>query len=141
MRQTLLDARLSYREAVMVYPTFTSGSNFDQASDGGYDITQDSRTVTYTLYRCKARIKIIHDTNLIGFSSSSTGLEVGDYLLYFAMEDRGQLERTLHEKHAYIVVDGNCLKPNNLTVNGIGLAFDVTAHCKIFSPEFRATGL
>lgn len=141
------DARgsaLSYREVVIVLPTITSGSNYNQFSDSAYDITGKQGgqfTATYTTYRTYARIKIISDTTLAQFNQAVPGLDIGDYLMYFDNDYKATLSALVDNKEAYMYVDGITLRPQNTSLNGVAQTFDVYCHCKKSSPRFRATGL
>ncbi len=144
IRRETHDFRMDYREVILVYPSITTGDNYEPFSDAPYDISaaqHEYKAITYSIYRAKARIKIIQDTSIIGVGQVVPGLEVGDYLCYFRDSEYLQLKRVLDEQHAYIVVDGITFRPNNLTLNGVGRNFDVAVHCKKYSPKFRAEGL
>lgn len=144
IRKDAWDNRLSYREVLMVYPTVTTGSNYEPFTDSPYDVTgalSGQYTVTYTTYRAKARTKIIQDTTLALFSQSVPGLEVGDYLLYFSDRDKGMVDKLLPpDENSYLNVDGINFKPYNSSLNGVGKTFDVFVHAKRFSPKHRYTG-
>jgi len=142
IRKDAWDARLPYREVLMVFPNITSGSNYDPFSDSSYDITGAQPTVTYTDYRTKARTKIIQDTTLALFNQAVVGLEVGDYLLYFSDRDKAMVDKMVNAQNqfAYLVVDGVTLRPWNDTLNGVGKTFDVYVHAKKYSPKYRRTG-
>jgi len=144
MRKDAWDNRLSYREVLLVFPTVTTGSNYEPFTDSPYEVTgalSGQYTVTYTTYRAKARTKIIQDTTLALFSQSVPGLEVGDYLLYFADRDKAMVDKTLPpDPNSYIVIDGLTMKPSNSTLNGVGKTFDVFIHAKRFSPKYRLKG-
>ena len=138
------DARNSYREVVLVYPNITTGSNYETFTDSPYDISasqSEYKSITFTTYRARARIKIIQDTSILGLGPAVSGLSVGDYLLYFRAEEYPQVKRVLDEEFAYIFVDGDTFRPNNITMNGVGRNFDATVHAKKYSPKFRAEGL
>lgn len=133
--------RTDYREVSLVYVTLSSGS-VEPFTNSPYDISVTQRTPTYTTYRVYGRIKIVQDTTLLGLGPAVTGLEVGDYLIYFSDRDFPALNQIyLANENSYVYVDGLTLRMNNLTYNGVGRVFDVTAHCKKFSPKYRATGL
>lgn len=136
--------RNDYREVVLVYPILEEGSNYEPFTDSPYDISKNRAeyaTPTFKVYRIKARIKIVQDTSLLGLGSVVPGLEVGDYLLYFSDRDYATVDQVYRNKDGYIVVDGITFRMNNLTYNGVGQVFDVTAHCKKYNPRFRAEGL
>jgi len=146
IREDAHATRNDYREVYLVNVTVNSGSNYEPFTDSPYDISKSQTEYvdpTYTVYRTKARIKIIQDTTLMGLGPAVAGLEVGDYLMYFSDRDRATLEQVYKSGHGegYVFCDGITLRMNNLTLNGVGRVFDVTAHCKKFSPNFRATGL
>jgi len=144
IRRDMQDARSDYRESVFVYPNITSGSNYNAFSDGPVDISSGSAsyaTVTYTQYRAKARIKIISPITLMGLGPAIPGVEVGDYMLMFRREDKGQVDRVISEKHAYIYVDNYRLRPVTSVYMGLTQLDEVMAHCRKFEPEFKATGL
>lgn len=143
MRGDMRDLRMGYRETTLVYPTVTSGSNYEAFTDAPYDVTgaiSGQYTATYTTYRAFARVKIIKDTTLLGLNQVVPGLEVGDYLLYFRDEDKDQLDRVVNNQWAYLVVDGVTLRPWNTTLDGVGKTFDVYVHAKKYSPKYRKTG-
>ncbi len=133
---------MSYREVLLVYPTVTSGSNYEAFTDSPYEITGGSReTVAYTTYRAQARIKIVEDTTLAFLNAPVPGLEVGDYLMYFSFRDKDMVDKVLPaDKYSYMNVDGINLKPTNSSLNGVGRTFDVFVHGKRFSPLHRMTG-
>ena len=136
--------RNDYREVVLVEPILETGSNYEPFTDSPYDISQNQAGYaipTYRTYRLKARIKIFQDMQLLGLGQVIPGLEVGDYLLYFSDRDYGALKQVYDNENGYIWVDGTALRPNRLFPNGVGQVFDTVAHCKKFSPRFRATGL
>ncbi len=136
-------ARMPYRETLVVIPTFTSGSNYEPFTDSPYSITgaESGRgTVAYQTYRLHARVKIVRDTTLIGLNQAVTGLEVGDYLLYFLNRDKDVLDTIITNKEAYFVIDGIQLRPYNDTLNGVGQTQDVFVHGKKFSPKYRKEG-
>lgn len=138
------DLRNDYREVVLVYPNLTSGSNYEAFTDSPYDVSRDYaayETITYKTYRLKARIKIMQDTSLLGLGQVIPGLEVGDYLLYFTDRDYDTVKQVYDNKDGYVYVDRQTFRMNNLTQNGVGQVFDITCHCKKYSPRFRATGL
>lgn len=144
IRRDMQDARSDYREAVLVYPNLTSGSNYNPFSDGPVDISKDPTayaTSAFTLYRAKARVKIISPTSLIGLGPVIPGVEVGDYMLMFRREDKGQIDRVISEKRAYIFVDGFRLRPVTSVYMGLTQLDEVMAHCRKFEPEFKAIGL
>ena len=144
IRSEMHDLRNDYRETILVEPVITSGSNYEAFTDSPYDVSRDAsaaETATYKTYRVKARIKIFQDLQLLGLGQVIPGLEVGDYLLYFSDRDYATVKRIYDNEHGYVLVDGTALRPNRLFDNGIGRNFDVVAHCKKFSPRFRATGL
>ena len=145
IRRDMQQARADYREVVLVYPTLTSGSNYDVFSDGPVDISSGSPAyfgdVTFTTYRCHARVKIIQPTTLMGLGPVITGVEVGDYMLMFRNEDKGQVDRIITEKRAYMVVDGTRLRPNTTVYTGLTQSDEFLSHCKRYEPEFKATGL
>lgn len=144
IRQDAHETRTDYREVYLVYPDIETGTNYEPFTDSPYDISAnqyDAKTMTFSIYRARARIKIIQDTSIIGVGQVVPGLEVGDYLCYFRDTEYPQLKRVLDEMYAYIVVDGITFRPNNLTMNGVGRNFDVAVHCKKYSPKFRAEGL
>ena len=135
-------AMQGYREVVLVLPTVTSGSNYDSFSDGPYDITGTGHsTATYATYRAHARIKIIQDTTLAQMHQAVPGLEVGDYLLYFSYLDQPVLQKMVDNQDAYMYIDGNVFRHQNISLNGVGQAFDVYCHAKRYAAKFRATGL
>ena len=144
IRRDLQQARADYRDVWLVHPVFTSGSNYNQFTDGPLDISADQATYlspVFTVYRCKARIKIINPISLLGLGPVIPGVEIGDYLLMFRPEDKGQVDRVIEERHGYIYVDGYRLKPVTTVYTGLTQNDDVMAHCKRKEPEFRATGL
>ena len=138
-------ARADYREIVLVYPSLSSGSNYNAFTDGPIDISSGSPAYygnpTFTLYRSHARVKIINPITLLGLGPVITGVEIGDYLLMFRPEDKEQVDRVITEKRAYMVVDGYRLRPVTTVFVGLTQSDDVMAHCKKFEPEFKATGL
>ena len=144
IRNDLQQARADYRDVFLVHVALTSGSNYEQFTDGPMDISQDSATYlspVFTVYRSKARVKIINPITLLGLGPVITGVEVGDYLLMFRTSDKGEVDRVIAEKRAYMVVDGIRLRPVTATYTGLTQSDEVMAHCKKFDPEFRATGL
>ena len=143
MRQELVVARMPYREVSAVLPNITSGSNYEPFSDSPYNITgaaSGRETVTYQIYRQYARIKIVKDTTLYGLSQVITGLEIGDYLLYYRDTDNPVLDDVIANKEAYLFIDGMPMRPYNDTLNGVGQTFDVFVHAKKFSPRYRPAG-
>jgi hypothetical protein len=142
MRQELVAARMPYRETMVVIPTFTSGSNYEPFTDSPYEITGAGQgTVTYEIYRLFARIKIVKDTTTYGVSQVVTGLEIGDYLLYYRDTDKPVLDKVIANIEAYIFVDGMSMRPYNDTLNGLGQTFDVFIHAKKATTHYRPTGL
>lgn len=146
IRQDAHATRTDYREVYLVNVTTNSGSNYEPFTDSPYDISKSQIEYVdpvYTTYRTKARIKIVQDTTLLGLGPSVPGLEAGDYLLYFSDRDLETLNQVYQSGHGegYVFCDGLTLRMNNLTLNGVGRIFDVIAHCRKFSPNFRATGL
>lgn len=134
---------MPYRETLIVLPTFTSGSNYEAFSDSPYSITgaqSGQGVVTYQTYRAYARVKIIKDTTLVGLNQAITGLEIGDYLLYFLNRDRDVLDEVIANKESYLVVDRVQLRPYNDTLNGVGQTQDIFVHGKKFSPKYRKEG-
>lgn len=143
MFKELIAARMPYRETLVVVPTFTSGSNYEPFTDSPYSITGaeiGQGTVAYQTYRLYARVKIIKDTTFISVNQAVTGLEVGDYLLYFINRDKDVLDAMIANKEAYLVIDGISLRPYNDTLNGVGQTQDVFIHGKKFSPRYRKEG-
>jgi hypothetical protein len=143
IRKELGEARMVYRETTIVIPTFTSGSNYESFTDSPYEITGAEAgrgSVTYETYRAYARVKIVKDTTLLGFDQVFSGLEIGDYLLYFLDRDKPVLDKVISNPDAYFVVDGVQLRPYNTTLNGVGLTADVFVHGKKFSPSYRKGG-
>jgi hypothetical protein len=143
MRRELSDARLPYRETIIVIPTVTSGSNYEPFTGSPYEITgaeSGQHTVSFEVYRVQARVKIVRDTTLLGFDQVFTGLEIGDYLLYFSDREKPVLDKVVSNQDAYFTVDGVQLRPYNTTLNGVGRTFDVFVHGKKFSPSFRKEG-
>lgn len=145
MRKELSDARMPYqhREVLLVVPTVTSGSNYENFTDSPYDISGPlvgQYTATYDTYRLYARIKIVKDTTTYGVSQIVTGFEIGDYLLYFRDTDKAVLDQVVTNKNAYFSVDGLTFRPWNDTLNGVAGTFDVFVHGKKFSPRFRKPG-
>jgi hypothetical protein len=139
-------SRSDYREVFFVYPDLSSGSNYNQFTDGPIDVSSGSPgyfggTITFTTYRCKARIKIINPITLMGLGPVITGVEVGDYMLMFRREDKEQVDRVIEQKRAYMVADGERLRPVTVTYTGLSQSDECMAHCKKFDPEFKATGL
>lgn len=133
-----------YRETFLVYVSLSSGSNYNAFSDGPINISSGSPGVlvpTFTTYRAKARIKIVHPMELLGLGPPIPGVEVGDYLLYFKLTDRQQVARVISEKRAYCYVDGTRLRPERIVETGLTRSDEVMVHCKKFEPEFKATGL
>ena len=136
--------RNDYREVVLVEPILEEGTNYEPFTDSPYDISRNNAEYaipTYKKYRLKARIKIIQDTSLLGLGPVIPGLEVGDYLLYFSDRDYKTVKQVYDNPNGYVFVDGLTFRMNNLTYNGVGQVFDVTSHCKKYSPRFRAEGL
>lgn len=144
MRRDAWDNRNDYRYVYLINPVLSSGSNYEPFTDSPYNVSDSggATTITYETYQTKARIKIVQDTSLMRLLDPSiSGLEVGDYLMYFRLSDREQVDKIYQNQHGYVVCDGITFRPNNVTLNGVGQVFDVTAHCKKYSPRYRATGL
>lgn len=145
IRRELIAARLPYRETLVVFPVITSGSNWESFTDSPYEITgaqSGQNVVTYTAYRLYARVKIVRDTTFLSVNQAVTGLEIGDYLMYFSDIDRAVMQELADpvNEHAYLVIDGVTLKPYNITLNGVGGTMDVFVHAKKFSPIYRKEG-
>ena len=143
IRHDMQQSRADYRDVYLVHPVFTSGSNYNAFTDGPINISQDQATSlspVFRVYRCRARVKIINPITLLGLGPVITGVEVGDYLLMFRASDKGEVDKIIEERRAYLVVDGITLRPVTATWAGLTQADEVTAHCKKFDPEFRATG-
>jgi hypothetical protein len=143
IKKELGEARMVYRETAIIIPTFTSGSNYEAFTDSPYEITgaeAGQGSVTYETHRVYARVKIVKDTTLVGLNQVYSGLEIGDYLLYFLDRDKPVLDKVVSNPDAYFVVDGIQLKPYNTTLNGVGLTADVFVHGKKFSPSYRKDG-
>ena len=144
IKADLDDFRNDYRELQIVYPNFTSGSNYEAFTDSPYNISADRdaylTATSYQTYRCLARIKIYQDISLYGMGQIFPGIELGDYLIYFKREDYEQLKRMYNEKHAYMSVDGVTLRPNGFTATGVFQNYDISAHCKKYSPRFVLGG-
>lgn len=140
IRKTMDESRNSYREVVLVVPTISYNSNYDPTTGGAIDITATYYTVTYLSYRAKARIKIITEATLLKMFAPVPGLEVGDYLLYFRFYDKDELKKVVNTEKAYMMVDGNAVRPWNTTFNGVGDTSDIYCHAKIYSGEVRKTG-
>ena len=146
MRQELQGATLPYRETLIVIPLVTTGSDYEAFTDSPYDITSGSQAQaeSFTVYRLSARVKIVKDTTFLGVNQAITGLEVGDYLLYFSDSDTAAVQQLINPANinAYLVVDGLIMRPYNSTLNGLGQTFDVYVHAKRFSPKrgFRKEG-
>jgi len=144
IRNDLQQTRADYRDVHLVHVQFTSGSNYEQFTDGPMDISKDSANYlspVFTVYRTRARVKIINPITLLGLGPVITGVEVGDYLLMFRTSDKGEVDKVIAEKRAYIVVDRERLKPVTTVWTGLTQSDEVMAHCKKFDPEFKATGL
>ena len=104
IRNDLQQARADYRDVHLVHVTLTSGSNYEQFTDGPMDISKDSANYlspVFTVYRTRARVKIINPITLLGLGPVITGVEVGDYLLMFRTSDKEQVDRVVAEKRAY----------------------------------------
>jgi hypothetical protein len=145
IRNELQIARPVYRETLVVFPTVTSGSNYEAFTDSPYDITgatSGQYTVTFASYRLYARVKIVKDTTLLGMTQVVTGMEVGDYLMYFSDMDKAVLEKLVDpvNQHAYLVIDELTMRPYNSSLNGVGGTQDVFIHAKKYTPRYRMGG-
>lgn len=148
MRRELESATLPYRETLVVIPVVTTGSNYEEFTDSPYDITGalsgQKRADSFTVYRLRARVKIVKDTTFLGVNPAITGLEVGDYLLYFSDVDAPVIQELISpvNDNAYLVIDGITMRPYNSTLNGLGQTFDVFVHAKKYYPKmgFRKEG-
>jgi hypothetical protein len=143
MRRDADLTRTMYRPVTLVLPEPTSGSNYESFTDSPFDISRDAAAYaapTFTIYRTRARIVIVQPMTLVALGASVPGVEVGDYLLTFALSDQPMVELATADPKSYVWCDDQPLAIRTLTLNGVGQIFDVMVHARRFSPEFRATG-
>ena len=145
IRRDMQGSRGDYRPVYLVYPQITSGSGYEEFTDSPFDVSAPSSSAygdpTFQVSTIYARIKIITADMLVGAGIVIPGVQLGDYLLYARLEDKPQLERIISNEHGYAIVDGVCLRPDLINVNGVAKADDATVHCKIWAGKFRAPGL
>ena len=145
IRRDMQDSRSDYRPVTLVYPNITTGSGYEPFTDAPYDITSGSipayGVTTYTSYIAHARVKIIQADALMGGGASVAGVQIGDYLMFFRLEDEGQLNRMMSNEHGYMICDGTTFRPEGVNISGVARGDDIMVHAKRYTPRFRARGL
>ena len=142
-RDVMRDIRNGARLIHVCIPTFTDG-DYDANHDSSADPTSATynglgRTPTWTISAIYANIRDV-DLSLIQFGQAPVGATIGDTSISVGLRDKDLLLSCLDNKDAYIVIDGDRLRPTALQVAGVGKIEEYVSILRTFHATYVATG-